>query len=100
MVYSKGCHTLDAVFAALSASHSDVDWRAMATYKLERMMVHGVRRAAEMREVALTLRQLGLPDRLSSAIAEWQDQIGALGLGGGGDELTDRADRILAGPQP
>ena len=60
------------------------------------MMVHGIRRAAEMREVAATLRELGLPDRLAAATAEWQAEIGGLGLPGGADVLPDRADSILA----
>jgi hypothetical protein len=58
-------------------------------------MVHGTRRAAEMREVALTLRDLGLPDRMAAATAVWQDQIAGLALPGGPDDLADRADRIL-----
>ena len=34
--------------------------KSVAAYNLERMMVHGARRAAEMGEVAATLRDLGL----------------------------------------
>jgi hypothetical protein len=60
------------------------------------MMVHGIRRAAEMREVAQTVARLGLPDRLSHAVAAWQQEIGSLSLDGGKDRLEDRADRILA----
>ncbi|MBP7002782.1 NAD(P)-dependent oxidoreductase [Amaricoccus sp.] len=83
------------VLASLQASDPGFDWTARAAYNLERMMVHGTRRAAEMREVAATLRELGLPDRLALATAEWQAQIGALGLAGGEDGLVGRADRIL-----
>lgn len=86
---------LDAVLASLQASDPDVDWRSRAGYNLERMMVHGGRRAAEMREVARTVAGLGIPDRLSCAIAEWQQAVGDLGLPGGADGLEDRADRIL-----
>jgi 3-hydroxyisobutyrate dehydrogenase-like beta-hydroxyacid dehydrogenase len=83
------------VLASLQASDPGFDWESRAAYNLERMMVHGQRRAAEMREVALTLRDLGLPDRLSTATAEWQAQIGDLGLKGGEDDFATRADRIL-----
>ena len=84
-----------AVLASLQASDPGWDWRGRSAYNLERMMVHGARRAAEMREVAATLRELGLPDRMAAATAEWQDQIAALHLAGGADDLVDRADRIL-----
>lgn len=63
---------------------------------LERMMVHGPRRAAEMREVAAPLREPGLPDRLAAATAERPAEIDALGRAGADDGLARRADRILA----
>lgn len=85
----------EAVLASLQESDPGIAWKARVSYNLERMMVHGVRRAAEMREVAQTVAQLGLPNRLSHAIAEWQHEIGTLGLDGGEDRLEDRTDRIL-----
>jgi 3-hydroxyisobutyrate dehydrogenase-like beta-hydroxyacid dehydrogenase len=85
-----------AVLASLQASDPGFDWTARSAYNLERMMAHGVRRAAEMREVAATLRELGLPDRLAAATADWQAEIGGLGLAEESDDLADRADRILA----
>jgi 3-hydroxyisobutyrate dehydrogenase-like beta-hydroxyacid dehydrogenase len=85
----------DAVLASLQASDPGWNWRDRGAYNLERIMVHGTRRAAEMREVAATLRELGLPDRMAAATAQWQDQIAALHLDGGADDLADRADRIL-----
>ncbi|HWU64840.1 MAG TPA: DUF1932 domain-containing protein [Ensifer sp.] len=84
-----------AVIASLQASDPGIDWEKRSAYNLERMMVHGERRAAEMREVAATLRELGLPDRMSSAIVDWQAEIAALKLDGGEASLPDRADRIL-----
>lgn len=85
----------EAVLASLQASDPGSDWAKRAAYNLERMMVHGTRRAAEMREVAATLRELGLPDRMASATVDWQAEIGALGLSGGPEDAADRADRIL-----
>jgi 3-hydroxyisobutyrate dehydrogenase-like beta-hydroxyacid dehydrogenase len=84
------------VLASLQASDPGFDWTVRSAYSLERMMAHGARRAAEMREVAATLRELGLPDRLDVATADWQAEVGGLGLAGGPDDLADRADRILA----
>ncbi|MCD2178188.1 NAD(P)-dependent oxidoreductase [Rhizobium sp. C1] len=84
-----------AVIASLQASDPGIDWEKRSAYNLERMMVHGERRAAEMREVAATLRELGLPDRMSDAITDWQAEIAALRLEGGEASLSGRADRIL-----
>ena len=88
---------VDAVLASLQASDLGTNWRARASYNLERMMVHGGRRAAEMREVARTVAQLGISDRMSRAITEWQQTIADLGLQAGEDLVDDRADRILGG---
>ena len=86
----------DAVLASLQASDPGWNWRARGAYNLERMMVHGTRRAAEMREVAATLRELGLPDAMAVATAGWQDLLADLALDGGADDLGNRADRILS----
>ena len=85
-----------AVLASLQASDPGTDWAKRGAYNLERMMVHGARRAAEMREVAVTVDNLGLPSRMAAATALWQDEIAALGLAGGKGDLADRVDRILA----
>ncbi len=84
------------VLASLQASNPEIDWPVRSAYHLERMMAHGARRAAEMREVAATVRELGLPSRMSEAAAFWQDEIAALGLDAGDDALAPRADCILA----
>lgn len=84
------------ILASLQASNPGTDWSAQAAYNLERMMVHGRRRAAEMREVAATLDELGLPSGLASATADWQQRIGDLDLPGGDDAFAPRADAVLA----
>lgn len=84
-----------AVLASLEASDPGFGWTARSAYNLERMTVHGTRRAMEMREVAATLRDLGLPDRLAVATADWQEQIGALALAGSAAEFGALADIIL-----
>jgi 3-hydroxyisobutyrate dehydrogenase-like beta-hydroxyacid dehydrogenase len=85
----------DKVIASLQASDPGFNWQQNSTYNLERMMVHGKRRAAEMREVAITLEELGMPNRMALAITQWQDDISALGLPGGEADFASRADRIL-----
>jgi 3-hydroxyisobutyrate dehydrogenase-like beta-hydroxyacid dehydrogenase len=84
------------VLASLEASDGDVNWRRRASYNLERMMVHGGRRAAEMREVALTVAGLGLPSPMSEAAALWQAAVAATGAEPGADDLLARADAVLA----
>lgn len=86
----------DAVLGSLLASDPGIDWPVRTAYNLERMMVHGARRAAEMAEVAATLRELGLPDRMAAATVAWQAELAALDLPAGPDDLADRVDRILA----
>ncbi len=90
----------DAVIASLEASYPGLGWEARAAYNLERMMVHGPRRAAEMREVAHTIRDLGLPDTMAQATADWEELIGELALEPGADDARARADRILAALVP
>jgi 3-hydroxyisobutyrate dehydrogenase-like beta-hydroxyacid dehydrogenase len=87
----------DEVIASLTASHPGTDWRARGAYNLERMLVHGPRRAAEMREVARTITDLGLGGGMSAATADWQDRIGALGADPGPDDMLGRLDAILSG---
>lgn len=86
----------DAVLASLQASDPGFDWRARGSYNLERMMVHGARRAAEVEEVCATLRGLGLPDWMSRGTVEWQRRVSSLGIAPGGDDLTLRSDAVLS----
>ncbi|MEH0296104.1 DUF1932 domain-containing protein [Agrobacterium sp. CCNWLW71] len=93
----------DAVIASLQASDPGIDWRARGAYNLDRMLVHGLRRAAEAEEVCATLAAYGLPDWMSRGTVEWQRRMGSLGLDSDGngalgtmsDGLTARADKVL-----
>lgn len=68
------------VLASLDATYPGFDWRKRSAYMLERVMTHGIRRAAEMREVAATVAELGLGGALSSTASDWQQRVGELGL--------------------
>ncbi len=85
----------DAVIASLQSSDPDIDWRTRASYNLERMLVHGARRAAEMEEVCTTLADLGLPDWMSRGTIEWQQRLSTLALEPGDDAFARRVDRVL-----
>lgn len=84
------------VLASLSASDPGIDWALKGTYAMERMMVHGARRAAEMREVALTLQDLGLPPDMSQACAGWQDRLAGMQADDADADLAERLDAALA----
>jgi 3-hydroxyisobutyrate dehydrogenase-like beta-hydroxyacid dehydrogenase len=84
------------VLATLDETFPGLDWQRRAAAMLERSVVHGRRRAAEMRETAAMIESLGLPGRMSHATATWQQQIGELELRVGRDDLAASADAILA----
>jgi 3-hydroxyisobutyrate dehydrogenase-like beta-hydroxyacid dehydrogenase len=56
------------------------DWASGADYRLDRMMVHGLRRAAEMEEVAKTLEGLGVEPLLTRGTVVRQRAIGGRGV--------------------
>ena len=68
------------VAASLDASQTDMGWAEQTSYNMERMTEHGIRRAAEMREVAKTLRALDIPPAMTTGTIAWQDDMGGLGL--------------------
>ena len=70
----------DEIIASLDSSFPGFDWTKRADYNLDRMMVHGRRRAAEMVESANTARDLGADGGMAAATAVWQQRIGALDL--------------------
>ena len=85
----------DQVIASLDASDPGIEWRERGAYNLERMMVHGTRRAAEMREVVKMLGDLGLPAHMTHGTVEWQASIADLGADPGEADLVARADTVL-----
>ena len=85
----------DEVLASLDDSFPGFDWTARADYNLDRMMVHGLRRAAEMDEASNTARDLGLTGAMAAAAADWQRRVGDLALPPP-DTLEAKARAILA----
>src|SRR5215475_2541364 len=69
----------DQIVASLSKSFPTLDWPKIIEYNLERMASHGVRRAAEMEEVADTLRELGIDPHMATATVARQRQMGEAG---------------------
>jgi 3-hydroxyisobutyrate dehydrogenase-like beta-hydroxyacid dehydrogenase len=70
---------LDEVTASLKNNYPGLDWPTMSEYNLERVANHGERRAAEMEESAVTLRELGLDPLMVEATVKRQREMGAIG---------------------
>lgn len=60
------------VFASLAESYPGLDWKQMADYMMNRLVVHGERRAHEMEEVAATLEAIGVEPIMAAATARRQ----------------------------
>jgi 3-hydroxyisobutyrate dehydrogenase-like beta-hydroxyacid dehydrogenase len=65
----------DQVLPSLDEYFSGKDWRAQAEYMFSRVIQHGERRAAEMREAAKTVADIGLEPLMTAATAERQQWV-------------------------
>jgi 3-hydroxyisobutyrate dehydrogenase-like beta-hydroxyacid dehydrogenase len=64
----------EQVLASLAQTYPHMGWnKELPDYLISRVAEHGRRRAAEMREVARTLRDVGISPLMASASAERQD---------------------------
>lgn len=73
-------HAEPHVFASLQKTFPGIDWRHLADYTTNRVVVHGARRAREMEEVAETLRAEGVDPLMAEATARRQAWCAALDL--------------------
>ncbi|MCJ2177176.1 NAD(P)-dependent oxidoreductase [Novosphingobium album (ex Hu et al. 2023)] len=71
---------VDDVLASLDASEKTTSWRERADYNLDRMLVHGRRRAVEMEEAAQMLRALGIAPLMTENTVKRQQALGELGI--------------------
>ncbi|HKE94925.1 MAG TPA: DUF1932 domain-containing protein, partial [Povalibacter sp.] len=77
------------------------DWPKLSRYMISRSLLHGRRRAEEMREVAVTVRDAGIEPHMSSGAAERQDWAAAHAAATQGETLEQVLDAILAAtPDP
>jgi 3-hydroxyisobutyrate dehydrogenase-like beta-hydroxyacid dehydrogenase len=70
---------LEEVTKSLKNNYPTLDWTQIADYNIERMASHGERRAAEMEESAVTLRELGLEPLMVDGTVKRQREMGAIG---------------------
>jgi 3-hydroxyisobutyrate dehydrogenase-like beta-hydroxyacid dehydrogenase len=101
----------DAVLASLKETFPGIDWEKQGAYFFQRVIEHGRRRSEEVREVAETVREVGLTPWSASGTAErqaWVADLADAGLFGarGTNEFArsadwrTEADRILAKVRP
>jgi 3-hydroxyisobutyrate dehydrogenase-like beta-hydroxyacid dehydrogenase len=69
----------EQIAASLAKSYPGIDWPKVVGYNLERMASHGARRAAEMEEVADTLRELGVEPLMTAGTIARQREMGKIG---------------------
>jgi hypothetical protein len=81
------------VLASLQETFPGIDWEKLAGYMLERVVSHGQRRAAEMREVSETLRSIGMEPTMAAATAARQQWLADLGVDA---KTEDRAALVSA----
>jgi 3-hydroxyisobutyrate dehydrogenase-like beta-hydroxyacid dehydrogenase len=97
----------DAVLASLKETFPGIDWEKQGAYFFQRAIEHGRRRSEEVREVAQTVREIGLEPWSALGTAErqaWVADLADEGLFGerGGTSFARsadwraEADRILA----
>jgi 3-hydroxyisobutyrate dehydrogenase-like beta-hydroxyacid dehydrogenase len=91
------------VLASLAASYPEMGWKdKLPDYLISRVAQHGRRRAAEMREVAGTLGEVGLDPWMALATAKRQDWLVTemtkrdIPYSGGSFSWIELADRIAA----
>ena len=97
----------DALLASLAETFPGIDWESQGSYFFQRVIQHGRRRAEEMREVAQTVRDVGLEPWSAAGTAErqaWMADLADAGLFGDKDaprgDWRVEADRILASVRP
>ena len=83
----------DEVIGSLDASWREEPWRRRFDYNLDRMLVHGHRRAAEMEEAVKTLDALGTGSVMTRGTVRRQRALGA--IGGAPDGLDAKLRMIL-----
>lgn len=90
------------MLASLAETFPTIDWEKQGAYLFSRVARHGRRRAEEMREAAVTVREAGLDPHMAAASAERQDMVARLTTRGAFSGMVADAgwrayaDRILA----
>ena len=84
---ARGYGVEDTVLASLKETFPGIDWEKQGAYFFQRVIEHGRRRSEEVREVAETVREIGLTPWSAEGTAERQAWV------------ADLADEGLFGPK-
>lgn len=101
----------DALIMSLTETFPSIDWEKQGAYFFQRVIEHGRRRSEEVREVAETVREIGLTPWSAEGTAERQGWVadladdGLFGARGTPDfarsaDWRTEADRLLAKVKP
>lgn len=94
MIAANAVGVTDRVLSSLGP-----EWHDRTDYNLERMLVHGHRRAAEMEEVCATLSDLEIDPIMSRGTVLRQRQLGILGEGSAPATLNEKLALIRYQPK-
>jgi len=83
------------VLESLGNLFPGMDWPTLSAYMISRSLQHGRRRAEEMREVAVTVRDAGIDPHMSLAIASRQDWAATHASAAAIQPLESMLDAIL-----
>ena len=70
---------VEEVAVSMQNNYPTLDFKQIADYNIERMASHGERRAAEMEESCVTLRELGLDPAMTEGTVKRQREMGRIG---------------------
>jgi 3-hydroxyisobutyrate dehydrogenase-like beta-hydroxyacid dehydrogenase len=70
---------VEEVAVSMKNNYPTLDFGKMADYNIERMASHGERRAAEMEESCVTLRELGIDPAMTEGTVARQREMGRIG---------------------
>src|SRR6185503_17855659 len=70
---------VDEVAVSMQNNYPTLDFGRIADYNIERMASHGERRAAEMEESCVTLRELGIDPAMTEGTVKRQREMGRIG---------------------
>ncbi len=90
----------DEVLSSLDASEKPISWFERADYNLDRMLVHGRRRSAEMAEAAAMLRDLGIDPLMTDGTVARQQALGVLGINPPPEGFTAKLAAITSSKTP
>ena len=83
------------VLKSLGHTYPGLDLNYLSRYHIERMLNHGQRRHAELKEVAATLNELGMSHSMVEGAMNWHQSLGELNIEASEQPLAQLSDQII-----